>query len=71
MIILDYLDQLYTWKVESEQKLKQLEASRGDVLPKEEAEYLIKLRESKIDNIKYSIQIYKASIALYISLHKS
>lgn len=71
MINLDYLDVLYTWKVESEQNLEKLEKTRLDTLPLEESDWLIKIRKLNIQNAESKVNIHKTMIKHYLSYHSN
>jgi CHASE3 domain sensor protein len=69
MINFEYLDTLYTWKVEAEQKLEKLQGHYKDPMNAKNAEWLTKIRDMEIAHAKEVVNRYKTAIKLYISNH--
>lgn len=68
MVKIEFLDTLYRWKVEAEQKLEELEERSNDPLPNDEAYWRI-LRNIEIENAKRLVNRYKTVIQSYMLYH--
>lgn len=70
MLQIDYLDSLYTWKVEAEKRLEEvLELRENALYHKDTEDYERAIHEIK--SAESNVNLLKNSIKLYLSLHKS
>jgi hypothetical protein len=67
MIKIDFLDVLYTWKVEAEQKLEKLLEEKEQVT--KSTEHLDKLRNLEIKHAEGIVNRYKTTISSYMAHH--
>lgn len=71
MINIEYLDALYTWKVEAEQELNRIEEEHPEVLPEDEADRIIEIYNINIKHQEGLINRYKIAITSYLFHHNN
>ncbi len=64
---MDFLDVLYTWKVEAEQKLEKLLEEKEQVT--KSTEYLDESRNLEIKRAEETVNRYKTTILSYMAHH--
>ena len=64
---MDFLDVMYTWKVEAEQKLEKLLEEKEQVT--KSTEHLDELRNLKIKHAEEIVNRYKTTISSYMAHH--
>lgn len=69
MVNFEYLELLFTWKVEAEQELEKLQKRSNDPLPANDADWLIRIRNIEIENAKALVNRYRTAIKSYLSHH--
>ena len=67
MIKIDFLDVLYTWKVEAEQRLEKLLDEKEQVT--KSTEHLDELRKLEIKHAEGIVNRYKTTISSYMAYH--
>lgn len=67
MIQMDFLDVLYTWKVEAEQRLETLLEEKEQVTTS--TEHLDELRNLEIKHAEGIVNRYKTTISSYMAHH--
>lgn len=67
MIKMEFLDVLYTWKVESEQRLEKLLEEKEQVT--KSTEHLDELRNLEIKHAEGTVNRYRTTISSYMHHH--
>lgn len=70
MINTDFLESLFTLKVEAKQELQKEIKSHGEIMPAEQAACVIKIREIRVAFLQKELGNYNKIITAYLNSHK-